>query len=169
MNMQLETKRLLLLPLDEVQIKNWTENIPALEQALCCTYDGETMEGVFLQIVREQAQKVQNDRGNWLFHTFWLLLRKEDRTVIGAADFKAPPDKGGAVEIGYGLNTTYEHNGYMTEAVEAMCGWAFAQPGIGAVLAETERKNNASQRVLERCAFRLYRETETLSWKRIKT
>lgn len=167
--MQLETKRLLLLPLDEVQIKNWTENIPALEQALCCAYDGERMEGVFLQIVRGQIKKMQNDRENWLFHTFWLLLRKEDRTVVGAVDFKAPPDKDGAVEIGYGLNAAYEHNGYMTEAVEAMCGWAFAQPDVRTILAETERENGASQRVLQRCAFRLYREAETLWWKRIKT
>ncbi|WP_195984295.1 GNAT family N-acetyltransferase [Clostridium sp. D33t1_170424_F3] len=167
--MQLETKRLLLLPLDEVQIKNWMENIPALEQAFRCTYDGEKMEGVFLQIVREQAEKVQNDRENWLFHTFWLLLRKEDRVVVGAADFKAPPGEDGAVEIGYGLNAAYEHNGYMTEAVEAMCGWAFVQPGIRTILAETEPENDASRRVLSRCAFRQYREAETLWWKRIKT
>lgn len=169
MYMQLETKRLLLFPLDEIQIKNWTKGLPALEQALSCAYDGEKMEGMFLQIVQEQAEKVQNDRENWLFHTFWLLLRKEDRTVIGAADFKAPPDQDGAVEIGYGLNAAYERNGYMTEAVEAMCRWAFAQPGVRTILAETERENDASQRVLKRCAFRLYREAETLWWKRIKT
>ncbi|MEY8298927.1 MAG: GNAT family N-acetyltransferase [Emergencia timonensis] len=49
------------------------------------------------------------------------MVRKSDRVVIGSADFKDIPNEAQEVEIGYGLGKDFEHNGYMTEAVQAMC------------------------------------------------
>ena len=43
----------------------------------------------------------------------------------------------------------YEHQGYATEAVRAACRWAFEQPGVTAVEAETDPGNTASQAVLD--------------------
>ena len=51
-------------------------------------------------------------------------IRKSDNVVVGSADFKNVPDEKGQVEIGYGLGKAFEHEGYMTEAVRAMCSWA---------------------------------------------
>lgn len=90
--MQLETGRLLLLPLRAEQLEQWTEDVPALERALGCVYEGEPMtEEPLRGIVRGQLEAVRRDGCNWLWHTFWLVVRREDRVAVGSADFKAPP------------------------------------------------------------------------------
>lgn len=63
------------------------------------------------------------------------------------------PAKDRAVEIGYGILPSYEGNGYMTEAVQGMIRWAFAQQDVNFVEAETDPDNRASQRILEKCGF----------------
>lgn len=163
--MQLETDRLLLVPLTAKQMWLWVRDLPTLEQELDCCYRAEPMEGVFLEIVRGQAEKTAGDEGNFLYHTFWLIIRKADRAVVGSADFKDVPDESGEIEIGYGLGKDFEHCGYMTEAVRAMCEWAMKQPGISHVTAETEPDGTASQNVLKRCGFSLFRQGQTCWWR----
>ena len=162
--MRMETERLELVVLDARQLRLWMENMAALEAELNCVYDGEPMEDAFLAIIKGQCAVTEQDVGNEPWHSFWWIMRKEDRTVIGSADFKAPPENG-AVEIGYGLGAAHEHHGYMTETVEAMCRWAFSQPAVNAVIAETEMDNFLSQRVLLRCGFTEYKRDKTVWWK----
>jgi len=162
--MQLETKRLYLIPLTAKQLQLWVENIPALEKELNCNYQAEPMEGIFLEIVKHQVKKTADDETNYLYHTFWFLVRKTDRIVVGSADFKDVPDENGEVEIGYGLGKNFERNGYMTEAVKAMCKWALEQNGVSHVIAETDIDNPASQNILKRCGFSLYKQAGTYWW-----
>ena len=161
----IETERLHLVPLTAAQMRLWTEDIPALEACMDCRYEAEPIEGVFLDIIRGQAEKTAADTANWLYHTFWFLVRKADRVVVGSADFKNVPNDRGEVEIGYGLGEAFEHSGYMTECVKAMCRWGLRQPGVSHIIAETEPNNPASEAVLRRCGFELYRQTETKWWR----
>ncbi|MEA5050898.1 MAG: GNAT family N-acetyltransferase [Oscillospiraceae bacterium] len=160
------TARLELIALDARLLELWVRDLPALERELGIVCRAEPLEGDFLGIVRGQLAVTQRDPENYLWHSFWLLVRRSDGVTVGSADFKAPPDAGGETEIGYGLGKAYEHCGYMTEAVGAMCAWALAQPGVRHVIAETERDNLASRRVLERCGFSEYRENDTIWWRR---
>jgi RimJ/RimL family protein N-acetyltransferase len=139
--MMIETDRLYLIPLTANQLKLWIEDIPALEKELNCSYQAEPMEGVFLHIVKGQYEITVNVELNYLYHSFWFLVRKTDRIVIGSVDFKGFPNADGEVEIGYGLGKEFEHNGYMTEAVQAMCHWAMEQELISHVIAETDIGN----------------------------
>lgn len=161
----IETRRLWLVPLNARQMWLWTDDISALEAELDCAYRAEPLEGLFLEIVKGQAAAAGRDPENMPFYGFWLLLRKADRAVVGSADFKGPPDESGAVEIGYGLGAAYERNGYMTEAVRALCAWALGQAGVSSVIAETEKDNQASRRVLEKCGFARDRAGATLWWR----
>lgn len=163
--MMIETSRLYLIPLTANQLKLWIEDIPALEKELNCSYHAEPMEGVFLDIVKEQFEITARDEPNYLYHSFWFLVRKTDRIVVGSADFKDLPNADGEVEIGYGLGKEFEHNGYMTEAVQAMCQWAMKQERIFHVIAETDIAGIQSQRILERCNFKQYKKEKTLWWK----
>lgn len=164
--MELKTERLILIPLTARQLRLWTEDGAALERELQCSYDAEPLRGDFLEIVKNQVQATERDGQNFVFHSFWFILRKEDRVVVGSADFKAPPDENGEVEIGYGLGERYEHCGYMTETVSAMCRWAAGLGTVSRVTAETEADNKASHRVLERCGFTVFRRADTLWWHR---
>ena len=123
------------------------------------------MEGLFWEIVKGQVERIALDEANYLYHTFWFLVRKSDRIVVGSALFKGAPDDNGEVEIGYGLGKRFEHNGYMTEAVDTICKWALRQNGIVHVIAETDVDNFASQNILKRCGFSLYRQADTCWWR----
>lgn len=96
------------------------------------------MEGIFKEIVSSQLLACKKDPAHYMWYTFWFLIRKSDRTVVGSASFKDIPDEKGEVEIGYGLGKAFEHNGYMTEAVKALCRWALGQNGVQHVTAETD-------------------------------
>lgn len=162
--MKIDTERLELVPLTPALSRLWIDDIPALEQALNCSYQAEPMEGVFLDIIRGQLEKTEKDPKNYLWYSFWFLIRKSDRIVVGSADFKDGPNDQGGVEIGYGLGSQFEHNGYMTEAIRAMCDWAFDQ-NIVRVTAETYLDNLPSQRILQRCGFLEEKREDTIWWR----
>ena len=163
--MQIETKSLELIPLSPRQLKLWLYDIASLEAELSSVYMAEPMEGFFLDIVREQLRVTESDPDHYLWHSFWLLIRKDDRVIVGSADFKDIPNENGEVEIGYGLGKAFERMGYMTEAVKSMCDWALNQSEVITVIAETDLDGFASQRVLERCGFKKYKQGESIWWR----
>lgn len=162
--MILKTERLELVPLLPYQLRLWVEDMPVLEKDLKCSYQAEPMEGGFLEIVKGQLEITVNHSNDYLWHSFWFLIRKIDRTVVGSADFKGIPNTMQEVEIGYGLGKGFEHNGYMTEAVRAMCKWALEQANVSHIIAETDIAGFASQHILQRCGFGEKKREETIWW-----
>jgi len=81
-----------------------------------------------------------------------ICLKKEPDKMVGDLCFKGPQEKG-RVEVGYGILPEYEGQGYATEAVKAVCEWAFSEKDVYYVEAETDPDNSASQRVLEKNGF----------------
>jgi len=160
----IQTDRLELIPLTIRQLELWVSDIAALEQELNCTYSGESTEGFLSDIIKMKIERAKADEANHIFHTFCFVLRKSDRVVLGSASFKRPPNHNKEVEIGYGLGKNFEGNGYMTEAVQAMCNWAKSQEGISFLIAETNSGNIKSENVLKRCGFILYDRQEENSW-----
>lgn len=162
--MKLLTERLELVPLQVEDLRLWTEDTQELEKRLNCKCAAEPMEGFFLEIVRQQLAICEKHPQDYLWHSFWLIIRQSDRTVVGSADFKDIPNADNQSEIGYGLGSQFEHCGYMTETVKAMCHWAQEQvPGI-VVIAETENQNLPSQHILQRCGFVKWKTAETTWW-----
>ena len=89
----------------------------------------------------------------------WLgwygLLREEGAMqpiLAGSAGFKGPPDAG-TVEIGYSILPGFQKRGLGTEMVAALLAWAFQQPGVARVIAETEPANLPSLRLLSKLGF----------------
>jgi RimJ/RimL family protein N-acetyltransferase len=162
---ELKTERLSIKLLSLSQLRLWINNISILETELDCKCDPEPIEGWFLNILNGQIKIIENDPENYMYHSFWFIIRKSDKKVIGSMDFKNIPNELGEVEIGYGLGTKYEHNGYMTEAIKAFCEMALIIEKIKAVIAETEIENLSSQKLLERCGFKKYKEEKTIWWK----
>lgn len=120
---------------------------------------------VVIKIMKMEAS--EKEYHPWF--TFWLISQNKDHKVVGMIGFKGMPFDGGNVEIGYGINPPFQNNGFATEAVKAMVRWAAQYPICKAVIAETDRSNLASQRVLAKAGLRIYEETElSLLW-RIET
>ena len=81
-----------------------------------------------------------------------LVVRREDGQVIGDAGFAGPPVDGAAV-IGYEIVPGARRQGYATEVIRALAGWALDQPGVREVRAETLPDNEPSIRALLRAGF----------------
>ena len=87
----------------------------------------------------------------WEWYAIWII-ELIDGTHIGDFCFKGLGSIGVA-EIGYGILEEYQGQGYATEAVKAALRWAFQNPNVTAIEAETDADNAASKRVLEKCGF----------------
>jgi RimJ/RimL family protein N-acetyltransferase len=85
------------------------------------------------------------------WYAIWMIELK-DGTHIGELCFKGI-DSNGVAEIGYGIMKKYQCHGYATEAVKAILKWAFQESKVLAIEAETDDKNIASKKVLEKCGF----------------
>jgi RimJ/RimL family protein N-acetyltransferase len=161
----LKTERLEIRPLTAKHLRLWLEDIEALESELDCVYRGEPLDGFFNDIVRGQLGKTESDAGNYLYHSFWFIIRKADRVVVGSCDFKDIPNENQEIEIGYGLGKEFEGMGYMTEAIRAFCEWALVQKDISHVIAETEQGNPKSENILKRIGFTVYKQGDTNWWR----
>ncbi len=136
--MKIETARLFLYPISN----------DAMRQMIAAESDAEMR-----QAYTEMLQGCIAEPQNRLWYAVWLMELKDcPGKIIGDFCFKGlPPD--GMIEIGYGLRDGCCGKGYMTEAVKAITAWAFSQPGVTRIEAETTPENIASQKVLAACGF----------------
>lgn len=72
--------------------------------------------------------------------------------LMASAGFKGPP-RDGEVEIGYSVLPRFQGHGYATEMVRALVDWAFLQPGVSRIVAETMEANTSSMRLLQNLGF----------------
>lgn len=79
----------------------------------------------------------------------WLIFRREGEELVGA--ISARHDQG--INFGYLLARPFWGQGFMSEALNAVTAWAFAQPSIFRAWAVCDCENNSSARLLERNGF----------------
>ena len=104
---------------------------------------------------------------SFVWYTEWALITADEQVTIGGIMLMAERNDR-EIEIGYGLDEKYRSKGYMTEAVCALIGWMFQQSeGPAYVVAETEKENAASQKVVIRAGLSRYKETGESVWWRI--
>ena len=84
----------------------------------------------------------------------WLMFERETARAVGSVAFGGPPDEQGSVLIGYAMYPQFEGHGYATDAVRAMIGWAFQQPGVKLVRALAPVWNTPALRVAENVGMR---------------
>lgn len=100
----------------------------------------------------------------------WIITSRESRELFGNILLKPVPLSVGVegeapVEIGWHLHPDSQGAGYATEAASAVMRDA-AKNGLRAVIAVTDPKNLASQRVCERIGMRALGFTEAYYGKR---
>ena len=95
----------------------------------------------------------------------YVIVEKMSGLYVGGIGFKSPPNERGEVEIGYGVCESHQGRGVAAEAVLAVC--ELARQWSAVVLAETDRENVASQRVLEKSGFQSEDlNVELIRWRR---
>lgn len=149
----IKTKRLIIFPLNKEDLDYWIYDEKKLNKKYHIKLFKERYEKSFYTIIKYVSENLQNDYLNYPYKTFWFIVRRIDRKVIGAIDFKNWNIEKKSNEIGYDLLPPYRGHGYMTETVKAFCSWGFNH-GIESIYADTDLDNIKSQNVLKRCQFK---------------
>jgi ribosomal-protein-alanine N-acetyltransferase len=158
---EIETERLRVVALTMEQLQRYLTDRPRLERQLGVSLS----QGVITQALRRaiaikltKMAQVPPSHHDW--YTYWLMIVNKDAFGAGLIGFKGYPSPAGEAELGYGIDPGYRNQGYTTEAVQALIGWAFQHPECTSVIGEVKKTNPASSRVLEKAGMRLFYETE---------
>ena len=165
---RIETKRLLLIPLNYRQLLSYLKADGSLAkelglQARPREISPELMEAFHFAILPAVAIGTEQS----FYYTLWTIIWKEEKAMVGDCCFKGPPNECGEIEIGYGTHPAFQNQGFMTEAIGAFTRWAWVQSGIKAIVAETDKDNFASQKILEKNGFSSYRVQDEMVWWRL--
>ena len=163
----LETKKLKLIPLNVHNLRYSIEDRRKMERNLGVKITDTELEEPVKKAMRTSLKMVLENKKDYLWFTSWEIVLKKENRIIGGLCFKGCPDEKGRVEIAYGMQDEYRCKGYMTEAVKELINWAFTQEKVLSVIAETEKDNLPSHRVLEKIGMEKYEENEKMFWWRI--
>ncbi|MFD0898134.1 GNAT family N-acetyltransferase [Loigolactobacillus binensis] len=108
--------------------------------------DSDIQQRLQLEIQSQTKNKVQ----------YWPLFRLKDQRLIGCCGLHRA---GLVYELGYHLLPEMWHQGFATEATQAVLGYAFQTLKINKIVAGHHPANLASGHVLKKCGFQ-YSGTE---------
>ena len=83
----------------------------------------------------------------------WVICRRDDARVMGTLSLFHFHEQNDRAEIGYALGRACWGQGYMHEALTALVGFAFGEMDLRRLEADTDPRNAASIRALERLGF----------------
>ncbi len=75
-------------------------------------------------------------------------IRSESGTLLGMIDWRTRGD------VGFWMGSDQRRNGYMLEALKAVCDWVFTECGASRIEWEAKPGNDASARVARAAGFR---------------
>jgi ribosomal-protein-alanine N-acetyltransferase len=157
--LELATERLKIIPLDIESYRLYIENSNKMEEKLGLKITNkiwnEDIKGAF----QYRFKKVVENREQYLWETLWVVISTEENCEIASLMIKGYPNEKGEVIIGYGTDESYQNKGYMTESVEGLIKWIFTNPKALSIIADTDKVNIASHRVLEKNGFIKYKES----------
>jgi RimJ/RimL family protein N-acetyltransferase len=73
----------------------------------------------------------------------WAVLRSTQE-IIGSSSFHAAPDENGMIEIGLGVETPFQRQGFGREILQGMWGWVVTEPGVKVLRYTVSPTNTAS-------------------------
>lgn len=166
----LNSDRIKIIPLTELQLSNYLNNLSELESELNLNHSeidiSNDLKEAFQTSILPNSKDTNNDR---LYYTLWIIVDKKLNCITGGVLFTGPPNENGDIEIGYGINPEFQKQGYATEMVKLICAWSFEQKNISAVIAKTDHDNFPSNKTLLKNGFaKIGEEDELLIWKKEK-
>ena len=167
-DLKLESSRLYLQPLTFNQLVWYKDLDVSLEKELGLLIGSRGLTEEFIIVIEtSNIPYVNYNPEKILYGTIWVIVHKGQKVIMGDIGFKGAPTEHGLIEVGYGIYPEYRNKGYMTEALNSLTNWAFQQPDVKIILAETDKINLASQKTLLKSNFAPFAETESDYWWRL--
>jgi [ribosomal protein S5]-alanine N-acetyltransferase len=160
---EIESLRLLLVPLDHRLLSIWYENgREAMTQKLQLKSMEWEAEPIFLAETADALEnfwipQTKKFPDNFFWYTNWEIVLKNENVSVGGIGFAGYPDEGNT-QIGYFVDKKFRNLGIATEALNALLDWGFMDPSLKTVLADTEKHNIDSQKVLIKNGFKIIGE-----------
>ncbi len=159
---ELDTERLILIPLTAENLRLLIDNPKKMEQSLSIIESNRFLSSDLKQAMEIRLSKLLSDEENYIWYTNWLIVSKDQNCSVGGVMLKGLPNENGEVVIGYYTLPEYQGNGYMTETINNMKNWLLNQADVMYVIADTDKDNIPSHKVLEKCGAKIYKETDEL-------
>ncbi len=140
----METKRLILRPFEERDVRGCFENFGQDEQI------GRYIPAFPVRTPEAMAAVLAPFYGN---ENIRVMVEKETASPIGYISADIPYERLGVAEIGYVLGSAFWHKGYAGEGVRELIRYLFARRGLYLIEAKVNETNAASVRLLERLGF----------------
>jgi [ribosomal protein S5]-alanine N-acetyltransferase len=165
--MKLQTTYLHIIPLTKVQLSKYSLTDYSLENTLNVTTIPRMVPEHLKHVIKNKIMPFLHDTTkDPLYYTFWTIISKQENVMVADCCFKGEPNANREIEIGYGTYPNFEGKGFMTEAVGELVRWAFEQPNVQSVTAQTAQSNIASQKILQKNNFVQYGQTdENILWR----
>jgi ribosomal-protein-alanine N-acetyltransferase len=147
---RIETERLLLRLItmkDAANIFAYASDPKVTQYVRFVTHKNISDSRAFIRRVRASYKKG--------IDPVWGIELNASGQIIGTIGFLDWPNDNRRAELGYALNRKYWGQGLVTEAASALCDFAFWKMKLNRIEAGTIVGHTASQRVLEKCGFRL--------------
>ena len=165
--MQLHTPRLKLqlLTLEQAELYFLGNNL--LEQNLYLPNGNRTIDAHFKEVAETIfLPNLRKDTANTIFYSFFVLIENTSQQIVGEIGCHSKPNELGEVEIGYSTQAHFQNKGYMSEAVGGFVKILLALENVKTIIAETDKVNIPSQKVLVNNNFVIDKETEeNIHWK----
>ncbi|MEG0440934.1 MAG: GNAT family protein [Oscillospiraceae bacterium] len=147
----METQRLLLrrftLADSEESFRNWTGDDRVTEFLRWPTHASVEITREILQTWIEGYQKDD-------FYQ-WAIVPKALGEPIGAISVVEQNEALGSVDIGYCIGSRWWHQGYTSEALEAVIPFFFDQVGANRIASQHDPLNPDSGKVMAKCGMKL--------------
>ncbi|MDM5188048.1 GNAT family N-acetyltransferase [Bacillus sp. DX4.1] len=159
---ELNTERLRLIPLSAENLKLLIDNPKEMELRLSLSESDRFSSPELKQAMEIRLSELLVDEENYIWYTNWLIVSKDKNCNVGGIMIKGLPNENGEVVIGYYTLPKYQGNGYMTETINNMKNWLLNQSDVMYVIADTDKDNIPSHRILEKSGAEMYKETDEL-------
>ena len=156
----LEGQKLILYPLMPDQMQMLRDDSNGLCRDLSLVPDDYAKYAEWGSLAEEQLLKMNSDPEFMSFHTLWIITEKEEKHLVGYLYFLGRPSETEAVELSGFIKPAYRRKGYMTEALNILRGWAFANKGVTVMLAHPKKEDKVFHGLLRKCGFGHWLEHE---------
>ncbi len=154
----IESERLRMIPLTNELLQLCDANRAAMELAVGLNISNMQVDPFYKNEVDDAMTnfwlpKTLEHPEDYMWYTSWEIILKSTNTSIGGMGFAGEPNEKGEAETGYMIDQQHQNQGYATEALQLLSGWALAQEKVKAIIVHTYWDNMASKRLLMKCGF----------------
>jgi len=165
----IKTERLQLIPLDHEMLSIWKNaGRTALEKFIHLQPNSWNIEKfyeqeTFLALRDFWVPMTKKYPFDFLWYTNWEIILTEKSCSVGGIGFGGMPSNEGNTEVGYFVDQKFRGQGIASEALAALKTWAFQDPDLQMLRAETPVDNMASEKVLVKNQFHSTGQKEILT------